>query len=100
MENVNLRGQVVLTNTCHEIYAVKIFEGEISIIEVQGKPALKVGDILNGNLEALGAQHLVNETNGDLLDVFVESVYCSIEEALCCLGFKQENSKSLTEEDF
>ena len=100
MGNVNLRGQVVLSNNFHGTYAVKIFEGEISIIEVPSQPALNIGVVLSGNLESLGAQHLVNETNGDLLEVFVESVYCSIEEALCCLGFKQEDITSLAEEDF
>ena len=90
MESINLRGQVVLSNNFHRTYAVKIFEGEISIIEVLGQSPLNIGVILSGNLESLGAQHLVNEANGDLLEVFVESVYCSIEEALCCLGFKQE----------
>ena len=98
MGNVNLRGQVVLSNNFHRIYAVKIFEGEISIIEVLGQPPLNIGVILSGNLESLGAQHLVNETDGDLLEVFVESVYCSIEEALCCLGFKQEDTTNLMKE--
>ena len=97
MGNVNLNGQVVLSNTFHRTYAVKIFEGDITIIEVLGQPAIDIGDVLCGNLESLGAQDLVNETTGDLLEVFVESVYCSIEEALCCLGLKQESTTNLKE---
>jgi hypothetical protein len=100
MEENILRGQVVLSNTLHGTYAIKVFEGDITVIEALGEPAMNIGDIVSGNLESLGAQHLVNETNGDLLEVFVESVYCSIEEALCCLGFKQESTKDLREEDF
>ena len=40
-----------------------------------------IGDVVSGDLEELGGQTFVNETQGLELGVFVQGVHCTIESA-------------------
>ena len=56
--------------------AVKIDTG-ITLFRIQGTHSTEVGDIISGNLDALGSEPLFNETKKERLRVFIARWGCS-----------------------
>lgn len=71
-----MKGKVVLMNPRRGMAALMTEDGDYTSFEILGSD-LELGDILSGNLEALGGETWYNETQLEEVDVYVEDIYGS-----------------------
>ena len=84
----NLQGIVILSNSLLGLYAVNMFEKDISIIKKHGDAVLNIGDLITGDLDNPKAVFCYNETRREEIEISVEHVHCSIDDALYRMGLK------------
>ena len=53
----------------------------ITVFELLGGYDVDKGDVFSGNLESLGGETFFNESKQEKMDVFVQGIYCSMENA-------------------
>jgi hypothetical protein len=76
-----LKGTLIQFNRRRGLGAVKIHGGDYCYMEfLSGEP--EPGDILIGNLENLAGETIFNETQQIKMEVFIEDIYMSKEQAL------------------
>ena len=51
--------------------------GGITVFELLGGYDVEVGDVISGDLESLGGETFVNETQSEEMDVYVQGVHCT-----------------------
>lgn len=75
------KGKVIIVNKKKGFIAVKIKDGEISVIELLGGHEVGMDDIISGNLEFIGSGKLVNESRNEKMSVFIQDVSCTKSDA-------------------
>lgn len=76
-----MAAHVVAVNPRKGFVAVQTSSG-ITVFELIGAYEVNVGDTIRGDFEALGGETYYNVTEGEELDVFVQDIHCSSEDAL------------------
>lgn len=77
-----MNGTVTIINSQKQFLAVKTPSDEYSVIEVLEMETPELGDILSGELESLGGETLINLTKGETIEVFIQEIYATKEQAL------------------
>lgn len=77
-----MQGVVSLINRDDALIVVQTERGEYSVMGVLGDCHIEVGDCLNGPLEALDVQAILNETQDLTMQVYIEDIELSLETAL------------------
>ncbi|MGG3278811.1 hypothetical protein [Paenibacillus solani] len=71
-----------MINPHKQFLAVKTPSDEYSVIEVLEMETPELGDVLSGELESLGGETLINLTKEESIDVFIQEIYATKEQAL------------------
>lgn len=72
--------KVIAVNSRKGFVAVQT-NGGITVFELLGGYEVNVGDVIHGDFTALGGETYRNLTNDEDMDVFVQGVHCSSENA-------------------
>jgi len=71
-------GKVRAINHKEGLIAVETDSNEFSIIELLGGYDVEMGDIISGDLESLGSETVINKTQKEEMDVFIQDCYCNV----------------------
>lgn len=71
------KGKVIDINKKRGYIAVKIEDGDCSVIELLGGHDVKMNDIISGNLEFIGGEKLFNESQHERMSVNIQNVNCT-----------------------
>lgn len=72
-----MRGTIKAINQDKGLIAVETNSGEYSVIELIGGYNVEIDDIISGVLESLGRKTVMNETQSEEIDVFIQHCHCS-----------------------
>ena len=72
-----MNGIIVAINPRNGFYAAKLESGEFAVFELVDSHEPELGDAVSGELEALGSETLLNETQRTRFDVFMQDTHCS-----------------------
>lgn len=75
-----MKGRVVGINPSKGYIAVDTSTG-ITVMELLGGYDVDPDDIISGDLEALGSEVVLNETQAEKMDVFIQGVHCTVTNA-------------------
>ena len=75
-----MRAKVIAVNYHKGFVAVET-DGGITVFELLGGYNIQIGDIISGNLESEGSEIFMNETQKEKMDVFVQGIYCTPQNA-------------------
>jgi hypothetical protein len=84
MSNVRrqkMRGTVVIINRQTGLFAVRLEDGDFSVLELLDGSELEPNDVLAGELDALGGEDINNVTHSRTMSVFGQTGRCSLEAA-------------------
>ena len=76
-----MKGKIVLINNRREMAALITERGEYTSFDTRGSD-VEIGNIISGDLESVGFEEWLNETNGEKIEVFVEDICGARETAL------------------
>ncbi len=76
-----MRGIIKLISPNQDMIGVETENGHFSILELIGGYAPEVGDIVTGELESLGGEEVLNRTQNEEWDVFIQDIYASKQSA-------------------
>lgn len=71
-----MKGNVIAVNIKKGFVAISTDDG-ITVFELLGGYDVEVGDVISGNLDALGGETFNNETQSEEMDVYVQGVHCT-----------------------
>lgn len=71
-----MKSEVIGINPRKSFVAVKTDAG-ITVFELLGGYDVELGDMISGNLEALGGETFFNETQQEEMEVYVQGIYCT-----------------------
>ncbi len=72
-------GKVRAINQQKGFIAVEIDGNEFSVIELLGEYGVEIGDVISGNIESLGRETVINKTQLEEMDVFIQDCHCDIQ---------------------
>ena len=75
-----MRGTVIAYNPANGMFAVQIDGGDCSVYDLVGGSLARL-DLVDGDLDSSLCETLTNLSNGERLDVEVEGLQCSPQEA-------------------
>lgn len=75
-----MRGRVIGINNRKGFIAVDTGNG-ITVIELLGGYEVDMDDTVSGDLEAHGGETIINETQNESMEVFIQGVHCTPENA-------------------
>jgi hypothetical protein len=73
-----MRGNVVIINLQTGLFAVRLDDGDFSVLELLDGSQLEPNDVLDGELDALGGEEVSNVTHSSKMSVFGQSGRCSL----------------------
>lgn len=76
-----MQGIVKGSNINKGFIAVEVNPGEYSILELLGGYDVEIGDVIAGPLESLGEEEVINITQSETMDVFIQEIYCNLQSA-------------------
>lgn len=76
-----MRGKVVIINRATGLFAVQLEDGDFAVLEVLGGQTVEANDLVQGNLDALGGEEVLNVTQREQMSVYGQSGRCSLESA-------------------
>ena len=77
-----MQGTIVLINRKRGLAAVLTENGEFTTFEILGAYDIDLGDIVAGDMEELDHKSWRNVTKNEEIDVFVEDIYGTKENAI------------------
>lgn len=75
-----MKAKVIAINHKKDVVAVATANG-ITVFELLGGYEVELGDVISGRLESLGSEIFRNETRQENLDVYVQGIHCSPQNA-------------------
>lgn len=75
-----MKANVIAINNKKSVVAVETANG-ITVFELLGGYEVELGDVISGRLENLGGETFRNETRRESLDVYVQGIHCSPQNA-------------------
>ncbi len=69
-------GKVRAINQQKGFIAVETDSNEFSVFELLGGYAVEIGDVISGDLESLGGKTVINKTQSEKMDVFIQDCHC------------------------
>lgn len=76
-----MKGVIELIGSRHVMIGVRTDNDDYSVLELLGSYEPEVGDVLSGALENLGGEKIMNITQGETWDVFIQDILGSKESA-------------------
>ncbi len=76
----SMRAKVIAINHKKNVIAVATANG-ITVFELLGGYEVELDDVISGRLESLGNEIFRNETRQENLDVYVQGIHCSPQNA-------------------
>jgi len=73
-----MRGVVKFINTRDQLVAVLTEHDEYTILGIMDESPVGIGDVINGDLESLDHQLVLNETRGTRISIYIED--CELTE--------------------
>lgn len=77
-----MKGTIELIGPKRIMIGVRTENDDYSVLELLGGFDPEVGDILEGNLNSLGSERIINLTQRESCDVFIQDIYGSRNTAL------------------
>ena len=77
-----MKGIVKFCNIQRGMFAIKLENGEYSVIELLDSNDVNIGDEISGDMDVAGSADIENLTTGDSFSVIVQNVHCSQQQAL------------------
>lgn len=77
-----MRGVVVHVENRIGWIAIRDEGGEITLAELIGGYDVEKGNVISGNLHSLGTESFYNHSTDEALDVFVQEIHASDQQAL------------------
>ena len=75
-----MRGTITAINRARGMYAVALDDGSFTVFELLDSHELEIGDIVSGNLQSMGGETLINETQSrEVFEVSVQNCGCTKE---------------------
>lgn len=71
-----MKASVIAINTKKGFVAVSTENG-ITVFELLGGYEVEIGDVISGNLDSLGGETFINETQSEEMDVYVQGIRCT-----------------------
>ena len=71
-----MKGTVTAVNYRIGFVAVET-DGGITVFELLGEYEIEKDDIISGDLESLGGEIFLNETQDEEMDVYVQGIHCT-----------------------
>lgn len=71
-------GKVCAINQQKGLIAVETNSNEFSILELIGGYDVEIDDIISGDLESLGSETVINKTQTEEMDVFIQDCHCNV----------------------
>ena len=71
-------GKVRAINNQKGFIAVETDSNEFSVIELLGGYEVEIGDVISGDLETLGGEEVINKTQDEEMDVFIQDCHCDV----------------------
>ncbi|MBA7577804.1 hypothetical protein ES708_19659 [subsurface metagenome] len=69
-------GKVRAINQQKGFIAVETDGNEFSVIELLGEYGVEIGDVISGDIESLGGETVINKTQSEEMDVFIQDCHC------------------------
>jgi hypothetical protein len=69
-------GKVRAINQQKGFIAVETDSNEFSVFELLGGYDVEIDDVISGDLESLGGETVINKTQSEELDVFIQDSHC------------------------
>ena len=76
-----MRGNVVIINRSSGLFAVQLEDGDFAVLELLGGHTVEANDLLQGNLDGLGGEEVLNLTQQERMSVYGQSGRCPLEAA-------------------
>ena len=76
-----MQGIVKGINNRKGFIAVETDSGEYAVLELLGGYDVEIGDVISGPLESLGEEEVINLTQSEEMDVFIQEIYCNLQSA-------------------
>ncbi|GEK71557.1 MULTISPECIES: hypothetical protein [Halomonas] len=76
-----MEGKIVGINYRRGLIAIRTEQADVTVAELLGGYTVELKDEIQGNLYSLGGETFYNSTKLEEMDVFVEGVHCSFEDA-------------------
>ena len=77
-----MTGFVKIINHERGIIAVEVVDtNDFTVFEYNSPYAVKIGDIISGNLDSKGCKALTNLSNYNKMDVIIQGVNCTLQNA-------------------
>ena len=81
-----MTGFVKIINRERGIIAVEVDTNNFTVFEYNRPYAVNIGDIISGNLDSKGSKSLTNLSNYNKMDVIIQGVNCTLENAQILIG--------------
>lgn len=76
-----MRGKVVIINRSSGLFAVQLEDGDFAVLEMLGGHTVEANDVVQGNLDELGGEEVLNVTQQMRMSVYGQSGRCTLEAA-------------------
>lgn len=76
-----MKASVAFVNPRNGFLAAKVESGDYVVIEILGGYGIEIGDNLQGDFRNLGGATILNETQREKMDVFIQDFDCSVSRA-------------------
>ena len=76
-----MRGKVVIINRLSGLFAVQLEDGDFAVLELLEGHTVEPNDFVQGNLDALGGEEVLNVTQQERMSVYGQSGRCTLEAA-------------------
>lgn len=80
-----MRATVQMINARTGMVGAQTNDGDYTVFELLGDE-VEIGDVVEGDLHALGGETFLNVTQRQRIDVFVQEVHCTRQNARGLLG--------------
>ena len=71
-----MTGKVRAINQQKGFIAVETDSNEFSVFELLGGYDVEIGDVISGDLKSLGGETVINKTQSEEMDVFIQDCHC------------------------